>query len=314
VNVGEMVAAGDLVAEIDATVQRNRVEASRASLAALKAQRSARDAALALAQANADRQSRLLREDATTQADFDTAMNTLASAQSSLVELQSQIAQSEATLASEEAQLGYTKIYAPVAGTVASISIKEGQTLNAAQQTPIILRIADLTTMTVEAEVSEADVTKLTPGMEVYFATLGSGDRRWHGTLRQILPTPIEQESTVVFYTALFDVDNRDNALLPGMTTQAFFVTASARNVLKVPVGALELAAAPRRDGGGRTAYVQVQHENGSVERREVRIGVTSRVAAEVLSGLAEGERVIAGVAQQPRAEQERQRSMFRMR
>ncbi|MDH3266364.1 MAG: biotin/lipoyl-binding protein, partial [Gammaproteobacteria bacterium] len=136
VEVGDVVAEGDLLAEIDATVQFNRVEASRASLRALEAQLSAREASLKLATANAARQTRLMDDDATTAADFDNATNSLASAQSGLTQLQSQIAQSKASLASDEAQLGYTKIFAPAGGTVVSIDKKEGQTLNANQQTP----------------------------------------------------------------------------------------------------------------------------------------------------------------------------------
>lgn len=355
VDVGQEVSQGDLVAEIDATVQINRVEASRASLKAMEAQLSAKQANLELAQANADRQARLMSEDATSQADFDSAMTSLASAQSSLVQLQSQIAQSRASLASDEATLAYSRIEAPIDGTVVDIRMKEGQTLNASQQTPVIMRIADLKTKTVEAEVSEADVAKLKPGMEAYFTTLGSGERRWHGKLRQVLPTP-EVANNVVLYTALFDVDNRDGTLLPNMTAQVFFVTSSARNVLKVPLGALTFGngsgrsaaaaqsfaerasamgmgafsgfggmggggaaagsgfpqdgmgrpdfamgagMAPRPRGGrGVQAQVQLVREDGSIETRDIRIGVTSRIAAEVLSGLEAGDQVVAGIVQ----------------
>jgi macrolide-specific efflux system membrane fusion protein len=320
-----------------------------------------------------------MAEDATVAADFDSAINSLASAQSSLVQLQSQIAQSKAGLASDEAQLGYTQIFAPTDGTVVSIDKKEGQTLNANQQTPIILRIADLSTMTVEAQVSEADVTKLTKGMEVYFTTLGGNDRRWYGQLRQILPTPVIANG-VVLYTGLFDVDNADGVLLSSMTAQVFFVTSSAKNVVKVPVGALSYgegasgpAAAARpfangerpagglggesgigggegrgagrgtgraeglseaerealraqfqarraemqaagnmggqRPGGrGANAYVQLVLENGDIEKREVRVGVTSRIAAEVLSGLQAGDKVVAGVVQSRTQPQQQQR------
>jgi len=377
VEVGDVVEAGGLVAEIDATVQINRVEASRASLRAQEAQLSAREASLRLAEANAERQTRLMSEDATSQSDFDSAINSLASAQSGLIQLQSNIAQSSASLASDEATLGYSKIYAPIDGTVVTIEKKEGMTLNASQQAPVIMRVADLTTMTVQAEVSEADVSKLQIGMNAYFTTLGSGDRRWYGKLRQILPTPVI-ENNVVLYTALFDVDNSDKALLSDMTAQIFFVTASARNVLKVPVGALtypdesagptsaaqsftpgaedgasrvgnpgnEARAAriaermasmtdeeratrraqfgggaggekrPRRaqqDGQAIAATVQVVvGPNDQTEVRQIMVGVTSRISAEVLSGLEDGDRVIAGVIQaRPETENNTSRRMF---
>lgn len=82
--------------------------------------------------------------------------------------------QTASTLRGDAANLSYTKIYAPIAGTVVSQTAKQGQTLNANQQAPIILRIADLSVMTVQAQVSEADVPKLKLGMAVYFTTLGA--------------------------------------------------------------------------------------------------------------------------------------------
>jgi macrolide-specific efflux system membrane fusion protein len=198
------------------------------------------------------------------------------------------------------------------------------------------MQIANLTTMTVETQISEADIGKLYPGMPVYFTTLGSGDRRWHSTLRQILPTPTATNN-VVTYTGLFDVDNSDGALLSGMTTQVYFVTSSARDVLTVPVGALAFAdaargsdRAPRGEGNGgsigqprggaeigvdararrnagpaakrvtvpRQATVRVVAADGTIGERTVTIGVMSRVSAEVMSGLTEGEQVVAGIAQ----------------
>jgi membrane fusion protein, macrolide-specific efflux system len=63
--------------------------------------------------------------------------------------IETQIQQTESTLRGDAASLGYTKIYAPITGTVVSQAAKQGQTLNANQQAPIIMRLADLSTMTV---------------------------------------------------------------------------------------------------------------------------------------------------------------------
>ena len=358
VDVGDTVKAGDLVAEIDATVQLTKVEASRANLEALQAQLSSRESSLDLAKARLERQTLMMAEEATSQDDYDNAVNQLATAESSLIQLRSQIEQARASLASDEATLGYSKIYAPIDGTVVSVDMKEGQTLNAVQMAPTIMRIADLSTMTVEAEVSEADVSKLTRGMPVYFTTLGGGERRWTGALRQILPTPVI-ENNVVLYTAKFDVENADGALLKDMTAQVFFVTASAKNVLKVPVAAVTYANSPARstagagqarsftpsqgpmagsgapgqgqmpmpprvepgarpgvsaqgapgakdDKPGRAATVRVVAADGSIETRDVRIGLASRISAEVLSGLSEGEEVVAGRVDTPAQTQNR--------
>ena len=245
VKVGDQVEAGQMLGEIDARVQRNKVDSSRASIASAEAQIAARREALVLAEANWERQQRLWTEQATSKQEYDSARNNLASALASLTQQEQSIIQSKATLATDETLLEYTQIFAPISGTVVSIAMKEGTTLNATQQSPTIMQIANLSTMTVETQISEADIGKLYPGMAVYFTTLGSGGRRWYSTLRQILPTPTATNN-VVTYTGLFDIDNSDGALLSGMTTQVYFVTSAARNVLTVPVGALAFADAPR--------------------------------------------------------------------
>ena len=93
-------------------------------------------------------------------------------------------------LAGDEANLGYTKIYAPMDGVVVSQPVFKGQTVNSAQQAPTLMRVANLDVMTVNAQVAEADVPQLKPGMPVYFTTLGHAERRYQSRIRQILPTP----------------------------------------------------------------------------------------------------------------------------
>ena len=314
VDIGDQVKKGQLLAEIDASVQAQKVAASKANLQSLEAQLDGKRAVLTLARSNATRQENLMRKKATTQQDYDNSVESLASATSALAQLQAQIAQAKAGLASDEAQLGYSKIFAPMSGTVIAVNLNEGQTLNAAQQAPTILRIADLSTMTVETSVSEADVSKLHPGMDVYFKTLGGGSRRWYGKLRQIWPTP-QIVNNVVLYTALFDVGNKDGALLPDMTAQVFFITASARNVAMVPVGALQFPARDKQgrdkaegatevrqqDGGarGRLALVRQVNASGDISLHRIRIGVINRIDAQVISGLKPGDQVVAGIVQE---------------
>ncbi|HEX4927761.1 MAG TPA: efflux RND transporter periplasmic adaptor subunit [Burkholderiales bacterium] len=287
VEVGQVVKKGELLAEIDSTVYRSRVDADKAQLANLSAQRAEAQAKLALAEQQLKRQQNLLKADATTTDALQTAHAAARVARAQLDALAAQIRQTESTLRGDEANLGYTKIYAPMAGTVVSQNAKEGQTLNANQQAPIVVRIADLSTMTVDAQVSEADVSRLRIGMDVYFKTLGSGERRWTGKLRQINPTPT-LVNNVVLYDALFDVPNDEGNLMTQMTAQVFFVVAHAENALAVPLGAV------RQGRAGST--VRVLDENGKIENRVVKLGLTTRVAAEVVAGLQEGERVVAGL------------------
>ena len=241
VDIGAVVKAGDLLAEIDPTVYKTRVDVDRAQINTLTAQLSDREAQLALAEQQYQRQANMMREQATTQEAVQSAEAALKSAKAQINVLKAQIEQMRSSLRGDEANLGYTKIYAPMAGTVVSVSAKQGQTLNANQQAPIILRIADLSTMTVQSQVSEADVSRLRVGMDVYFTTLGSGSKRWTGKLRQINPTP-EVVNNVVLYNALFEAENDDGALMTQMTAQIFFVTAQAKDAVQVPVAALRPA------------------------------------------------------------------------
>lgn len=288
VKVGQNVEKGRLLAEIDPTVMKAKVESSRAEIRALKAQLQEQIAARDLAEQQFRRQQRMMRENATSADALETAQAALRTARARVTKLSADIDRQTSSLTADEATLGYTRIYAPIAGTVVSMFAQQGQTLNAAHQIPLILRIADLTAMTVRTQVSEADVGKLEPGMEVYFTTLGDRRRRWRSKLSQILPAP-EVVNNVVLYTALFDVDNAGGDLMAEMSAQVFFVLAKAENVLTVPVSAL-------RRGDERDLYrVSVVKDGHQVEEREVRIGVRNRIRAEVVSGLTEGERVIAG-------------------
>lgn len=287
VEIGDTVKQGDLLAEIDARVQQAKVEASRAQLQNLKAQLVERQAQLELSRQQYQRQHNLREEDATSEDAYQVAKATLRAGEAQIEALKAQIQQTESTIRGDETTLGYTKIYAPMNGTVVQLLAKQGQTLNANQTAPIILRIADLSTMTVWTQVSEADVAKLRIGMDAYFTTLGDSRRRWTGKLRQILPTP-EVLNNVVLYTALFEVDNPRGDLMTQMSAQVFFVAAAAHDVVTVPVTALK-PLKPRE----RSYQVTVVDERGREQLREVNVGVTNRVTAEILAGLEPGERVL---------------------
>jgi macrolide-specific efflux system membrane fusion protein len=253
VEIGAVVKKGQLLAEIDPSVYQAKVDGDQAQLLNQKAQLADKQAQLALAELQLTRQQNLMREDATTADALQSAEATRKSALAQVDSIKAQIEQTGSTLRGDEANLGYTKIYAPIAGTVVSQAAKLGQTLNANQQAPIVMRIADLSTMTVQAQVSEADVPKLRIGMDVYFTTLGGDNRRFYGKLRQIPPTPTVVNN-VVLYDALFDVENPDQVLMTQMTAQVFFVAASAKDAVLVPLAALRPIAAEGRPRAPRGA------------------------------------------------------------
>ena len=294
VEIGDVVEKGQLLAQIDPTVYEARVAADEAQLLNLRAQMTERQVQLALAEKQFERQRRLLADRATSQDAYDSADAARKTLAAQIAGLEAQIKQTQSTLKGDQANLSYTKIYAPMSGTVVDITARQGQTLNANQQAPIVLRIAELSTMTVRTQVSEADVPRLKLGMPAYFTTLGQPDRRREGSLRQILPTP-EVVNNVVLFSSLFDVPNPDFDLLPQMSAHVFFVAGRAVDVPLVPMAALR--PQPRAKG----KYTARVLENGQPVERIVEVGVTNRVLAEVRSGLSVGEEVLLDSQQAPR-------------
>lgn len=307
VDVGSEVKEGQLLVEIDPSTQTAKLEASRFSIDNLKAQLQEQRALHDLAQQKYQRQQHLAKGGATREEDVQAAQAEVRTTQARIDMFTAQIRQARASLRSDEAELGYTRIYAPMAGTVVALDAREGQTLNAQQQTPLILRIARLSPMTVWAEVSEADIGQVKPGMQAWFTTLSGGNRRWSSSVRQVLPVPPKPlnetsqgggspagksgSARVVLYTVLLDVDNHDQALMPDMTTQVFFVAGQARGVLLAPIIALQGSTENER----QSAHIVTA--NGKVEPREIRTGISDRLRVEIIDGVNEGDHLLIGPA-----------------
>jgi len=301
VELGDVVKKGDLLAQIDVTVFKAKVDQSKAQLKYQEAQLKEKIAQYELAQILYTRQEKLYENSATSLESLQNAKLSLQSATAQIEMLKAQIEQSKSSIQADEANLEYTRIYAPMEGTVVSISAKQGQTLNANQSAPVILQIADLSTMTVKAEVSEADITKLKKGMDVYFKTLGN-NRKWNSTLDKIEPTPVV-ENNVVLYNALFDVENQDGHLMTYMTTQVFFVLESAKNVLTLPVSAVHKQQ--------KQTSVTLLLSDGTTKEHPVQLGVSNRIQVEIISGLQENDVVVLNQNQTQNNSNNKQRNGF---
>jgi macrolide-specific efflux system membrane fusion protein len=294
VKIGDVVEQGQLLAEIDPTVYQTRVLANRAQIENLKAQLAQTEAQLVLDKAREERSQQLLRTNATSKDAAEAISVAVRITEGKIDAFKAQIQQTQATLGGDEANLGYTKIHAPMAGTVVNQIAYEGQTVNSSQSAPIIVRIADLDTMTVWAQVAEADIPRIKAGMPAYFTTLGMPDRRFQATVEQVLPTP-DTVNDVVLYNVLIDVPNKERLLMTNMTAQVFFVLGRAENVPVVPMAALR--AAPR---GGEGVYLARVANGDKIEARRVRIGLSNRQLGEVKDGLKLGERVVVGGGDAP--------------
>jgi len=293
VDYGSEVKEGDLLAEIDPKVFQARVDSDRAELKILEAQLAQRQAELELARTQNARNQRLWAKKAVSEDLLQTGIAAVAVAEAAVSQLEAQIEQARSTLDADLANLEFTKIYAPMDGTVVNILARQGQTLNANQSAPLILQIADLDTMTVWAEVVEADVVRIVEGMAVYFSTLGMPDRRWQGEVRQILPTP-EIVNEVVLYKVLIDVDNADGRLMTQMSAQVFFQLDRAEGTLLLSRAALRPVEGGNAAAGAGTPYlVQVRNAAGAFEERQVLVGLVDRSRAQILSGLEEDDVVL---------------------
>ncbi len=298
VEIGDQVKVGDLIAEIDPKIYESQISSDEAELAMLQAQLSEKQANKVQAQRNYTRYKKLVKDNAVSRDLFEQSETDLNVANAQIKSLEAQIKQSESTLEKDKTNLSYTKIYAPLSGTVVDLSVKEGETVNANQTTPTIGRIANLDVMTAKAQVAEADIPKLKDDMRVYFTTLGSDARKWNGKIRQILPTPTT-ENNVVLYDVLVDVDNKDRSLMTGMTTQMFFIIGEANDAVLIPVSAL-VERVPDQDTDVGTAYriKQPSLANGTPSQEKIiLVGLTDRVNAEVLSGLNVGDSVLIPAA-----------------
>jgi macrolide-specific efflux system membrane fusion protein len=167
VALGQKVKAGDLIAEIDSLTQQNTLRTNEAALQNTRAQRDEKLATLALAEANFARQQTTLAQRASSRADYDSAESTVKTPKAQIAPLDAQIIEAEVAVETARINLGYTRISAPIDGTVLSVVTQEGQTVNAVQSAPTIVVLGQLETMTVRAEISEADIVKVKPGQSL---------------------------------------------------------------------------------------------------------------------------------------------------
>lgn len=173
VELGDHVKKGQLLAQIDPELLQNALLSAQANLASLEAQRRAATASLWQADLNFQRQQQMLARQATSQQDLEAAKSQADVLRANVASFTAQISQANTQVDAAKINLAYAKITAPIDGQVVAIVTQEGQTVVAAQQAPVILKLANLDRMTVRAQISEADVVRIRPGQLAYFTTLG---------------------------------------------------------------------------------------------------------------------------------------------
>ena len=307
VKLGDVVNAGDMIAEIDSATQQNNVDTKKAQLGIYEAKLNSAKVALEISKTKFKREQELFAKNATSKEEFENAKNTLAANEASLKEIEAQVAQAKISLNTAQIDLGYTKITAPKDGVVVSVQVEEGQTVNSNQTTPTIVNIADLSKVLLKMEIAEGDITKIKVGSKVEYSILSEPNRKFYAQISSIDPglttlsngkystitssgsTASSSSSSAIYYYAKAVVDNPDGTLRIGMTTQNTVILDSAKDAVIVP------SIAVKNEEGKSVVYVLKRDKNGleTAERREVQTGLIDSLKTQILSGVEEGEEVV---------------------
>lgn len=312
VALGDKVKKGDLIAEIDSMTQQNALRQAEAQLNDVTAQRRSKMATLKQEKLAYARQQTLLQADAASREDFETAQANMDATTADIAALDAQIEQAHIAVDTAKVNLGYTSIVAPMDGTVVYVAVQEGQTVNANQTTPTIIKLATLETMKVKVDISEADVVKVSPGQKAVFTILGDPQHQYDATLQQIEPAPdsISEDDTTsnssssssnsassstaaVYYNGILVAPNPEGKLRISMTAQVSIILASAKGALVIPQTAL---LAQGREGA---ATVEVLDDKGKPVARKITTGISDAADIQVLDGLKAGEHVVIGDSSQ---------------
>ncbi len=286
VQLGQQVRKGELLVSLDPELARSEVAQAEAAAAQQVALIEVRQADLKTARREVERQRRLLAGDATAATEAERADTELAKLEADLRGQSANLKRLQAELDKRKLSLGYASITAPMDGTVVNLPVQEGQTVIAAQITPVMVTLANLDEITVRARVPEADIAQIKMGQYARFVTLAGEAQRYEGKVRVIQPVP-ERAGNAVFYNVLFEVDNKARKLLPEMTVQVNVETGSAKKTLTLPMVALG-----ERGEDGRFA-VQVLDAQNKQHPRKVRTGLQDGARVQVLDGLKAGEKVL---------------------
>jgi macrolide-specific efflux system membrane fusion protein len=293
VTLGQDVKAGDIIAQIDAQEQENDLLKAKAALAQIAAQITAKSSGLRKAEAALARQTQLSASELVSKEALENAAAEVDVLKADLAALAAQKASAEVTVAQSQLALERATVTAPISGTVVAIVVEEGQTVSAAQNAPTIVKIANLDTMIVKAEISEADVVRVRAGQAASFTILGEPQARFDAVVRDIEPAPSElaegdtiSADKAIYYNGLLEVANKDRTLRIGMTAQVSIVLEAADDALSVPVGAVT-------DGpDGPSLQVMVGE---TAQTRAVETGLSDKVQVQIIKGLSEGDQVIIG-------------------
>lgn len=296
VDYNSEVKKGQLLAQIDPANFEAQVQQNQAQIANAQANLAKLQAIADFDEKQYQRYKNLYSRNFVAKSELDQKYSTYRSDMAQINAARAQIHQYQASLQTAQTNLGYTKIIAPVDGTVISRKIDLGQPVAASFQAPELFTIAqDLTKMQIEVSVSEADIGKVKEGQEVTYTLDGYPDSVFEGKVTQVRLSPTTV-SNVVTYTVIVDVDNEDFKLKPGMTANVSIITSKSEDVMCVPNLALKFT--PDVNGPKYKHQGIWIMEKGKPNRIDIETGASDDNFTEVISDdIKTGNKVIISIA-----------------
>ena len=294
VDYNSEVKKGQLLAQIDPATFQAQVDQHQAQINNARATLTKLNAEMIYAEKTYKRYKNLYAKNFIAHSELDRAESEYLSKKASIGAQTASIAQAQANLKTSMTNLGYTKIIAPVDGTIIAREINVGQPVAASFQAPELFTIAqDLKKMQIEVNVSEADIDKVKEGQEVEFTLDGFPDTIFKGKVSQVR-LDSTTTSNVVTYTVIVSVDNDDLKLKPGMTANVSIITSKKQDVMCVPSIALKYS--PEKSGKKYKEQGVWTLEHGKPKRIDVKEGSSDDSNVEIISNaLKEGDEVIIG-------------------
>ncbi|AWJ87989.1 efflux transporter periplasmic adaptor subunit (plasmid) [Azospirillum sp. TSH58] len=251
VDYNSVVAAGQMLAELDTDKFKASVDSSRAKLTAAKAKVVQAEVTVVETARELDRKQSLVRSRAGTLQNLDVARALHDRAVAALANARADVGVAEAELTLNESNLHKTGIVSPIDGIVLKRNVDPGQTVAATLQAPVLFSIAeDLRRMEVQVDVDEADVGKVREGQSARFSVDAHPDHHFPAVIRDLRYAP-ETVQGVVTYKAILTVDNSAMLLRPGMTATAEIGVQDVAGALLVPNPALRFTPPAEAAGKG---------------------------------------------------------------
>lgn len=287
---GDSVKCGDTLILIRQDVYLSRVERAKASLAALKAQRSRNQAELTKADLEYKRSTALIEEGAISTSEYEASQASFDIARQNVLASEYTIRSGEAELKEALESLAKTTILSPIDGIISRLSVEPGERVVGTSQMAgtEMLRIADPHRMELVVDVGENDVIRMNEGDSASIEIDAYPRRIFSGRITKISNSAknmdISFEKLTNFEVRL-EIEPSGEKLLPGMSASASIVTGFVQSCLSIPIGSVFTK--------DREEFVWVLRDDGTVERRAVLTGMQNLKEIEVVRGLDPGETIV---------------------